>query len=68
MAVLEILGIYRNYGVLEWLKSKRRGNERKYGGDEKGDVLQYDTYECERIMQTSYEAEICRMNILRQLM
>lgn len=68
MAVLEILGIYRNYGVLEWLKNKCRGNERSYDEDEKGDALQYDRRESERIMQTGYEAEICRMDMLRQLM
>lgn len=65
MAVLEILGIYRNYGVLEWLKNKCGGHEKSYDEDDKGDVVQY---EGERIMQTGYEAEIYRMNMLRQLM
>lgn len=68
MVVLEILGIYRNYGVLEWLKGKCRSNERNYDEDKKGDVLQYDAYEGERMMQTGYEAELCRMQTLRQLL
>ena len=41
MAVLEILGIYRNYGVLEWLKNKCGGHEKSYDEDDKGDVVQY---------------------------